>query len=93
MNYLDLDIALAQLLAYFVSEKGYTIVSVQQDRDDPALEHRFAFNGALCQDSQCLADLLMIWLHFEHGSATVSKGERISRCISLCRSGETHLLP
>ena len=34
MNYLDLDIALAQLLAYFVSEKGYTIVSVQQDRDD-----------------------------------------------------------
>ena len=30
-------------------------------------------NGALCQDSQCLADLLMIWLHFEHGSATVSR--------------------
>ena len=22
---------------------------IQQDRDDPALEHRFAFNGALCQ--------------------------------------------
>ncbi|MFR2885080.1 MAG: hypothetical protein ACLTCB_01920 [Merdibacter sp.] len=34
MDYLNLDVALAQLLAYFVSEKGYTIVSVQQDRDD-----------------------------------------------------------
>ena len=34
MDYLILDVALAQLLAYFVSEKGYTIVSVQQDRDD-----------------------------------------------------------
>ena len=30
-------------------------------------------NGTLCQYSQYLADLFMIWLHFEHGSATVSR--------------------
>ena len=34
MDYLNLDVALAQLLAYFVWEKGYTIVSVQVDSVD-----------------------------------------------------------